>query len=136
MNLLTKTPVCHKELFNYSIANNRMVKTPKDEYTLDQLKDYIKYSANPVEIRSNYTSQSHIDYLKKEALKHAPNLTEVETAKLLTLIDKFGLEVILYTIDLIDFDVAQKSVIDSITENTYEGEVILASLLRNQQENK
>lgn len=125
MNLLVKPPECHRELFNW-VDSKKSVKT---EYTLEQLLQYYALTFHPGTFYGNYTTVAQLTALRKKALAEVPEMEEDEQQKLINLVNKYGLEIVLYAIDLVDSNTYPK--VEVIKECIPDAELVLANLIRN-----
>jgi hypothetical protein len=125
MNLLKKTPECHRELFTWVDGN----KSAKTEYTLENLLDYYALAFYPATFYGSYTTTAQLELLKNKAIAEAPEWEDTEKEKLVSLVNKYGLEIVLYAIDLVDSDTYPK--VEQIKECVADAELTLANLIRN-----
>jgi hypothetical protein len=128
-NLLTNPPKYHRELFNRTELEGRILRTPKESFYLSDLLAYMAISFSPVAINSSFITQDQADRLRNSAIESAPELTEESRDKLLSLVETHGLEIVLYAIDMTPSDQKYPS-IEDIKENIRDAEVILAQLER------
>lgn len=126
MNLLTETPYCHRELFRWKEGN----KVPKSEYTVEDLFNYYLLTYYPqFQYSGSYITVDQLKRLKDTALNSTPSWwTSVETDKLTNLCKKYGLETVLYAMDLVQTD--EYPTVEVISAHIEDGSIILANLKR------
>ena len=130
INLLTKKPECHRELFiREELADERFKKTPKLVFTLANLLEYYALSFCTVENINNYTTREILNKQKQITLGSVPEFEKEDVAKLVELVKKYGLEIILYAIDFVPEE--GYPTVAQIAENIPDAEVLLAGLIRN-----
>jgi hypothetical protein len=94
LNILRQLPKFHRELF----LNGK----PKEFYTMENLWDYYQLSflgKNDMRSASQFVTQEELDRRKESLLSEGKELTLEDKALLNSLINQFGLEIILYAID-------------------------------------
>lgn len=98
MNLLNTKPKVHRELFYWDADG----KHAKEEYTLQNLKDYFAVSFSPLEvtIQGSFTTVEDLEIMRQRCLEAMPPMLASEEKNLLALVDKYGLEIILYSMDM------------------------------------
>lgn len=124
-NLLTQKPECHRELFTYTKGS----KSAKESYTFKDLSDYYAVSFYPGSFYGNFATVAQMAALRQKAIGEAPEWEDTDKEKLINLVKKYGLEIILYAIDLVDGDGYPK--VESIKECIPDAEIALANLIRN-----
>jgi hypothetical protein len=124
-NLLTRPPECHRALF----AWNNGIKSALKEFTVQDLLDYYALTFNSVTFYGNTLTVEQLAKLREAALKDAQEWEPKELEALLALVEKHGLEIVLYAIDLTEEQESPK--VEIIKECIKDAELVLANLIRN-----
>lgn len=125
-----KKPECHRHLWLSTENEGIITRTERETFTPQDLYEYYAISfGNPPAYTGSYVTREFLDQAKKTAIEECPELSEKEEEKLLDMVDKFGLEVVLYAIDL-TLPEKQYPAMDEILPNIPDAEVTLAGLIR------
>jgi hypothetical protein len=124
MNLLNSQPKCHRELFDWDNEG-----APKEVYSLDDLIEYIVLSfAPPAQLMSGgYTTKSALKDHHEKVIKEARVWTDNEKEHLVRLVELYGLEEVLYSIDILE---EEEFNLDDLPRNIDYGKAYMNSIIR------
>jgi hypothetical protein len=123
-NLLKAKPECHRALFEWKEGS----KSPKESFTLQDLLEYYAISYYHGAFYGNFATVQQMENLRNAAIKSAPSWDDDQLANLENLVEKFGLEITLYAIDLVETNTYPS--VNEIKSCIPDAENVLASLIR------
>jgi hypothetical protein len=124
-NLLKKQPECHRALFEWKDGS----KAAKPAFTVKDLIEYYAVSFYNGSFYGNFATVEQLEKLRQAAVKAAPEWEDYNLKQLLNTVEKYGLEVVLYAIDLVESNTYPT--VSEIKSCIPDAEVILAGLIRN-----